>query len=41
MARNWDALTEDQVEDIREASGHFYRQVEEAYNELQENLNFD
>ena len=41
MARNWDALTEDQVEDIREAAGHFYRQGAEAYNEFQEALNFD
>ena len=41
MARNWDELTSDELEDIRIAAGHFYRQVEEAYNELQEALTFD
>ena len=41
MARNWDELTADEIEDIRTAAGHFYRQVEDAYNELQEALNFD
>lgn len=41
MARNWDELTSDEVEDIRIDAGHFYRQVEEAYNEFQEALNFD
>lgn len=37
----FDELTADQVEDIREAAGAFYRQVENAYNEFQESLNFD
>lgn len=41
MARNWDELTSEEIEDVREAAGHFYRQVEGAYNEFQEALNFD
>ena len=41
MARSFADLTSDELEDIRDAAGHFYRQVEDAYNELQEALNFD
>ena len=41
MARNWDELTSEEIEDIRTAAGHFYAQVTDAYNELQEALNFD
>ena len=41
MARNWDELTSEEIEDIRTAAGHFYTQVIDAYNELQEALNFD
>lgn len=41
MARNWDELTSEEIEDIRTAAGHFYTQVTEAYDEFQKMLDFD
>lgn len=41
MARNWNALTDEDVEEIRIAAGHFYTQVTEAYDDFKKMLDFD